>query len=66
MTTVDYPDKVFGRGTLQVFLGTQDIGKSKIEKILKEGASRGVAIYSVKTGLTPTGSDLGSSDFPVL
>jgi hypothetical protein len=65
--TSDYPEKTFASGTLQVFLGTQKKAKTKkIRSLLAAAAKRGVKIHPVTTGLTPTGSDLGSSDFPVL
>lgn len=64
--TSDYPGKIFQRGTLQVFMGTQDVNARKIRKQLATAARQGVRIFPVTTGLTPVGSDLGSGDFPVL
>lgn len=64
--TEDYPGKTFGRGTMQVNMATQKVGPKRIQRLLARGAELGVEIWPVKTGLTPVGADLGSSDFPVL
>ncbi len=64
-STAEY-DRLFQAGTLQVHLGTQDVPVARIQKLLASGAKQGVGIFPVKTGLTPTGIDFGSSKFPVL
>ena len=56
--------KNFSYGTILVSLGTQDVDDAKIYRILQEAAKEdGVNIYSVGTGLNPSGIDLGSPSF---
>lgn len=60
-------DEVFGdhpakpAGTVVVPIGIQTIDRSELADILAQGATRGVRIGSLKTGLTPEGIDLGSN-----
>ncbi len=58
--------RVFSAGTLQVHLGTQHVPVARIQEMLATGAKLGASIYPVKTALTPSGIDFGSSKFPVL
>ncbi len=56
--------KNFSYGTILVSLGTQDVNETKIYRILQQAAKEdGVDIYSVGTGLNPSGIDLGSPSF---
>ena len=56
----------FGHGTLSVVLGTQPGKKTAIKRILKMGSARGASITAVKSGLSASGPDLGSTSFSVL
>ncbi len=64
--TVDGTTREFGHGTLSIVLGTQKGKRQVIRKILNLGLQRGAVIEPVRTGLSHSGPDLGSSSFPVL
>jgi hypothetical protein len=54
----------FDYGTILVPLGPQSVERDKIHKLVQEIADKdGLTIYSVGTGLTPSGIDLGSGSF---
>lgn len=56
--------KSFDYGSILVPLGPQKVEQEKIHKIIQQGAREdGLDIYSVGTGLTPKGIDLGSGSF---
>ncbi|MFK7768724.1 MAG: M14 metallopeptidase family protein [Mariniblastus sp.] len=56
----------FGYGTLSVVLGTQKNRKKAISRVLKMGSARGAKITAIKSGLSASGPDLGSTSFAVL
>ncbi|MDG1874978.1 MAG: M14 family metallopeptidase [Mariniblastus sp.] len=58
--------KSFGYGTLSVVLSTQKQKTKTIRRILQLGSQRGAKIIAVKTGLSLSGPDLGSSNFQVI
>jgi hypothetical protein len=66
MRSGDGASQEFGRGTLSVVVGTQPDKQDAIERILQLGSKRGAIITPVKTGLTESGPDLGSSNFPIV
>lgn len=54
----------FDYGTILVPLGPQDVDQNKIHNIVREATEKdGLTVYSVGTGLTPDGIDLGSGSF---
>ena len=54
----------FDYGTILVPLGPQSVEQDKIHELVQEAAEKdGLTIYSVGTGLTPAGIDLGSGSF---
>ena len=54
----------FDYGTILVPLGPQSVERDKIHKLVQEAADKdGLTVYSVGTGLTPSGIDLGSGSF---
>lgn len=54
----------FDYGTVLVPLGPQSVDQEKIHKLMSEAAQKdGLTVYSVGTGLTPSGIDLGSGSF---
>ena len=55
-------EKDFGRGSIVIPLGVQDVEASKILDLVTEGAQAGVDIYGLTSGLTPEGIDLGSGN----
>ncbi len=55
--------KEFDYGTIMVPMGVQD-DQDKTHKLIQEIATEnGIKVYSVSTGLTPKGMDLGSNNF---
>ncbi|MFT7633256.1 MAG: hypothetical protein ACI87E_004311, partial [Mariniblastus sp.] len=64
--TADGESKSFGHGTLSVVLGTQKQKTATIQRILNQAVKRGAIVETIKTGLSGTGPDLGSSSFPML
>ena len=58
--------KEFGHGTLSVVTGIQPNKTEAIRRILNQGLKRGAIIEPVESGLSLSGPDLGSSNFPVL
>ena len=58
--------KSFGYGTLSVVVNTQKEKTKSIQRILNLGIERGAQVTAVKTGLSLSGPDLGSSNFPVI
>jgi hypothetical protein len=51
----------FDYGTIVVPLGPQEVDKEQIHELIQTAAGQdGLNIYSVETGLTPSGIDLGS------
>lgn len=56
--------KEFDYGTVLVPLGPQKVSQEKVHELAQQAADEdGVTVYSVGTGLTPSGIDLGSSSF---
>jgi len=56
--------KDFDYGTILVSLGIQDIDGLEVYRLIQQAASEdGVDIYSVRSGLNPSGIDLGSPSF---
>ncbi len=54
----------FDYGTILVPLGPQSVDQDKIHKLVQQAADEdGLTVYSVGTGLTPSGIDLGSGSF---
>jgi hypothetical protein len=54
----------FDYGTILVSLGIQDMNEMEIYRLMQQAASEdGVTIYSIRSGLTPSGIDLGSRSF---
>ena len=64
--TADGKPQEFGHGTLSVVIGTQVEKRDSIRRILNLGLRRGAIVEPVKTGLSISGPDLGSTSFPVL
>lgn len=59
--------KKFDYGTVLVPMGPQSTDRAKIHNIIQKAAREdGLTIYSVGTGLTPSGIDLGSGSFETL
>jgi hypothetical protein len=59
--------KKFDRGTILIPAYNQNLTRNEIFNLMQKVAQDcGIAIYGVKTGLTPQGIDLGSSGFNVL
>ncbi len=56
----------FSYGTLSVPLGVQQGKRKMIVKMLSQAQANGIVITPMKTGLTPEGIDLGSSNNPVI
>lgn len=57
----------FDYGTILVSLGTQDLTDMEIYRLMQQAASEdGVTIYSIQSGLNPSGIDLGSPSFETL
>ncbi len=56
----------FGHGTLSVMLGVQKNKRDAIERVLNLGVNRGATVVPVFSGLSQSGPDLGSPNFPVL
>lgn len=56
--------KNFGYGTILVSLGVQDVDQDTIHRIIEDITEKdGVTVYSVHTGLSQHGIDLGSPSF---
>lgn len=56
--------KEFDYGTIMVPLGPQSVERDTIHQLVRKAAKEdGLHIYSVSTGLTPGGIDLGSASF---
>jgi len=54
----------FDYGTILVPLGPQSVDRDKIHALVQRAADNdGLTVYSVGTGLTPSGIDLGSGSF---
>jgi hypothetical protein len=54
----------FDYGTILVSLGIQDMNEMEVFRLMQQAASEdGVTIYSIRSGLTPSGIDLGSPSF---
>lgn len=54
----------FDYGTILVSLGIQDMNELDIYRLMQQAASEdGVTVYSVQSGLNPSGIDLGSPSF---
>lgn len=54
----------FDYGTILVPLGPQSVDRQKIHKLVQKAADEdGLTVYSVDTGLSPSGIDLGSGSF---
>jgi len=54
----------FDYGTILVSLGNQEINELEIYRLMQQAASEdAVTIYSVRSGLNPSGIDLGSRSF---
>ena len=54
----------FDYGTILVSLGIQDMNELEIYRLMQQAASEdGVTVYSVRSGLNPSGIDLGSPSF---
>lgn len=54
----------FDYGTILVSLGIQDVDDAEIYQLMQKAASEdGLTVYSVETGLNPSGIDLGSPSF---
>lgn len=54
----------FDYGTIVVPLGPQKVDQEKIHELIQTAADQdGLKIYSIETGLTPSGIDLGSGSF---
>lgn len=54
----------FDYGTIMVSLDRQDVSESEIFQLMQQAASEdGVTVYSVQSGLNPSGIDLGSPSF---
>lgn len=59
--------KEFDYGAVLVPLGPQNVEQDKIHKLIREASEKdGLTIYSVNTGSTPRGIDLGSGSFESL
>ena len=58
--------KEFDRGTLLIALGIQKQKRKIIESLLKKMMKHGIDVYSANSGLTPEGSDFGSSRFKTI
>lgn len=59
--------KKFGYGTVMISASGQPVKGRRLERCIDSVARMcGIRVYSVKTGLTPEGIDLGSSAFRVL
>lgn len=57
----------FDYGTIMVSLGIQDLDEMEIYRLMQQAASEdGVTVYSVQSGLNPSGIDLGSPSFESL
>ncbi|WP_441000053.1 M14 family metallopeptidase [Fodinibius sp. SL11] len=57
----------FDYGTILVPLGPQPVDQDNIHKLVQQAADEdGLTVYSVGTGLTPNGIDLGSGSFESL
>lgn len=60
-------DRSFARGSIIIPVGVQRNKKVLIERIVKDIAEKdGIDVYGLKTGLSVTGSDLGSGEIEVL
>lgn len=55
--------KEFDYGTIMVPMGVQDDQNETHQLIQEIAKENGITVYSVKTGLTPKGMDLGSNNF---
>lgn len=56
--------KKFDYGTVLVPVGPQSVDREKIHQLVQKAAEKdGLNVYSVGTGLTPSGIDLGSGSF---
>jgi hypothetical protein len=54
----------FDYGTILVSLGIQDMNELEIYRLMQQAAAEdGVTVYSVRSGLNPSGIDLGSPSF---
>ncbi|MDZ7757247.1 hypothetical protein [Rhodohalobacter sp.] len=54
----------FDYGTIMVSLGIQDMSDLEIFRLMQQAASEdGVTVYSIQSGLNPSGIDLGSPSF---
>lgn len=59
--------KQFDYGTVLIPLGPQKVDQEKIQNLIQTAVDKdGLTVYSVGTGLTPNGIDLGSSSFEEL
>ena len=56
----------FARGTIVVPRGLQTIEAAALYAMLEEAADEGVEVSALRSGLTPSGLDLGSPRMPVL
>jgi hypothetical protein len=64
---VNGTQKAFDYGTALIVLGTQTKNSEKIHSLIKEITQKdGIDVYSVSTGLTPAGMDLGSGSFELI
>ncbi len=58
--------KDFDYGTILISMGIQD-NPQKVHEIIRTIVEKdGITVYNLKTGLTPTGIDLGSGNFAML
>ncbi len=60
-------EKTYARGSIVIPLGMQQDKKAQIEKIIEEiAATDGIDVHALATGLSVSGSDLGSRNLEVI
>lgn len=59
--------KDFDYGTIMIPVSAQDISRDELHELLKGTAEQcGIDIYGIRTGLSPSGIDMGSNKFEVV
>ena len=65
-TLADESEQTFEQGTLMIPLGVQKNRRKQIERLLAKAAKHHVGVFSITSGLSIQGADLGSNDFKTI